>query len=50
MLVPIVNKGIGQVVDIVQKTNGELGSIAGKVRGFGGEYAALGNQRRRVGR
>ncbi|MDT5112087.1 MAG: hypothetical protein QOE20_3977 [Mycobacterium sp.] len=45
MLVPIVNKGIGQVVDIVQKTNGELGSIAGKVRGIRGEYAALGNQK-----
>jgi hypothetical protein len=45
MLVPIVNKGIGQVMDIVQKTNGELSTIGGNVRGIGAEYTALGNQK-----
>lgn len=45
MLIPIVNKGIGQVTDIVQKTNGELGVIGEKIRGLGTEYTALGNQK-----
>jgi hypothetical protein len=45
ILMPIVSKGIGQVMDIVQKTNGELGSIGGKIRGIGGEYTALGDQK-----
>jgi hypothetical protein len=45
MLMPIAQKGIGQVTDIVQRTNGELNSIGGKIRGLGDEYQALGNQR-----
>jgi EspA/EspE family len=45
LLVPIVNKGISQMIDIVQKTNGELGTIGGNVRGIGAEYTALGNQK-----
>jgi hypothetical protein len=45
MLMPIVNKGIGQVIDIVQKTNGELGTIGGKIQGLDGKYQELGNQK-----
>jgi hypothetical protein len=45
MLMPIAQKGIGQVTDIVQRTNDELDSIGGKIRGLGDEYQALGNQR-----
>jgi hypothetical protein len=45
MLMPIVNKGIGQVIDIVQKTNGELGTIGGAIRGLKGKYDELGKQR-----
>jgi hypothetical protein len=45
MLLPIANKGISQVMDIVTKTNGELGTIGGKIRGLGDQYAALGDQR-----
>ncbi|WP_319449191.1 MULTISPECIES: EspA/EspE family type VII secretion system effector [unclassified Mycobacterium] len=45
MLIPIANKGIGQVADIVQKTNGELNTVAGKIRGVGNEYTALGDQK-----
>lgn len=45
MLIPIANKGIGQVADIVQKTNGDLNTVAGKVRDVGNGYTALGNQK-----
>lgn len=45
MLMPIAQKGIGQVTDIVQRTNDELNSIGGKIRGLGDEYQALGSQR-----
>jgi hypothetical protein len=44
MLMPIVNKGIGQVIDIVQKTNGELGTIGGAIRGLSGKYDELAKQ------
>lgn len=44
MLMPIVSKGIGQVVDIVQKTNGELGAVGGAIRGLNSEYERLGIQ------
>ncbi len=45
MLMPIAQKGIGQVTDIVARTNGELNSIGGKIRGLGDEYQSLGNQK-----
>jgi hypothetical protein len=45
MLIPIANKGIGQVADIVQKTNGDLNTLGGKIRDVGNEYTALGNQK-----
>jgi hypothetical protein len=44
MLMPIVNKGIGQVIDIVQKTNGELGTIGGAIRSLSGKYDELAKQ------
>src|SRR5262245_48431861 len=45
MLLPIVQKGIGEVVDIVQRSNGELNAIGASIRGLGAEYQALGHQR-----
>ena len=45
MLIPIANKGIGQVADIVQKTNGDLNAVGGKIRTVGNEYAALKDQK-----
>ena len=44
MVMQIVNKGLGQLSDIVTKSNGDLATIGGKIRGLGGEYDALGNQ------
>jgi hypothetical protein len=44
MLLPIVQEGIGQVIDIVQRSNGDLNAIGSKIRGLGGEYQLLGNQ------
>lgn len=41
-LVPIANKGIGEVVGIVQKTNSELGNVGGKIRELSAEYDKLG--------
>jgi hypothetical protein len=41
----IVQKGISQVQQIIQRSNGELNSIGGKIRGLGEEYQALGNQK-----
>jgi uncharacterized protein YukE len=45
MLLPIVQKGIGDVADIVRTSNGELNSIAAKIRGLGDEYRALDDQK-----
>jgi hypothetical protein len=45
MLLPIANKGISQVIDIVTKTNGELGTIGGRIRRLGDHYTALGDQK-----
>ena len=44
MVMQIVNKGLGQLREIVTKSNGDLATIGGKIRGLGGEYDALGNQ------
>lgn len=41
-LLPIANKGIGEVVGIVQKTNSELGNVGGKIRALSAEYDRLG--------
>ena len=45
MQMAIVRKGISQVQEIIQRSNGELNSIGGKIRGLDGEYQALGNQK-----
>jgi len=45
MKMAIVQKGISQVQEIIQRSNGELGSIGGKIRGLGDEYQALGEQK-----
>jgi hypothetical protein len=45
MRMAIVQKGVSQVQEIIQRSNGELNSIGGKIRGLGGEYQALGNQK-----
>lgn len=42
-LYTIVSKGSGDVADILQKSNGDLNAIAGRLRGLGGEYQLLGD-------
>jgi hypothetical protein len=44
-LLPIVQKGLAQVQDVVTMSNGQLNTVAGEVKKIGGEYRALGNQR-----
>jgi hypothetical protein len=41
----IAQQGLTQLQDIVQRSNGELNSIGGKIRRLDGEYQALGNQK-----
>src|ERR1700742_1026844 len=41
----IVQKGTSQIQQIIRRTNSELNSIGGKIRGLDGEYQALGNQK-----
>ena len=45
MQMAIVQKGLSQVQEIIQRSNGELNSIGGKIRGLGDEYQTLGNQK-----
>ncbi|MDT5014462.1 MAG: hypothetical protein QOD39_622, partial [Mycobacterium sp.] len=45
MMLPIVQKGIGDVINIVAESNGELNSIGEKILGIGGQYQALGDQK-----
>src|SRR5262249_21738961 len=45
MRLATVQKGIGQVQEIIQRSNGELNSIGGQIRGLRDEYQALGNQK-----
>ncbi len=45
MLMPIVQKGLGQLSAIITKSNGDLSTIGGQIRSLGGEYEALGNQK-----
>jgi hypothetical protein len=45
MRLAIVQKGIAQVQEIIQRSNGELNTIGGKIRGLDGEYQALGDQK-----
>jgi hypothetical protein len=45
MLTPIVQKGLGQVSDIVTKSNADLAAAGGQIRTIGNEYQALGSQK-----
>ncbi len=45
MMLPIVQKGIAELMNIMQTSNGQLNSIGAKIRGLGDEYQELGNQR-----
>jgi hypothetical protein len=45
MLLPIVQRGIGEIIDIVTRTNGELNTIGAGMRGLGEGYRALGDQK-----
>src|SRR5262245_17573233 len=45
MRLAIVQKGISQVRQIIQRSNSELNVIGGKIRGLGDEYQALGKQK-----
>jgi hypothetical protein len=47
MLMPIVSKGLGEITEIVTKSNGDLAKIGGQIRTIGNEYDALGNPPRR---
>jgi hypothetical protein len=44
-LLPIVNKGVSQVSDIIQKSTNDMIDIRGRVQGIKGEYDALTNQK-----
>jgi hypothetical protein len=41
LLLPIANKGVGDVMGIVQKTNSELGTIGSAIQGLTGKYDKL---------
>jgi hypothetical protein len=45
LLLPIVQKGLGQVQDVITTSNGQLNAVAGDVKKLGGEYQALGTQK-----
>jgi hypothetical protein len=40
-----VQKGISQVMEVVQRSNGDLNAVGEKIRALGDEYGILGNQR-----
>ena len=42
MLYPIVSKGAAEIADILQRSNSDLNTIAGRVRSLSGEYQMLG--------
>jgi hypothetical protein len=45
LLLPIVQKGLGQVQDVITTSNGQLNAVGVDVKKLGGEYDALGNQK-----
>lgn len=45
MLMPIVQKGLGQLSEIVTTSNADLTTIGAEIRTLGNEYQALGNQK-----
>ena len=46
MLLPIVRKGAADIAEIVQRSNGDLNAIAGRIRALDGEWQALGDKDR----
>jgi EspA/EspE family len=50
VLMPIVQRGLGQMVDIVQTSNSDLNAIGTEIQRIGGEYQALGNQKKLGGK
>jgi hypothetical protein len=44
-LLPIAQKGLSQLTEIVSKCNGDLGKIGGEIRNLDAEFRALANQR-----
>ncbi|HKH52088.1 MAG TPA: EspA/EspE family type VII secretion system effector [Mycobacterium sp.] len=45
MKLAIAQKGLSQLQEIIQESNGELNSIGGKISGLRDEYEALSNQK-----
>jgi hypothetical protein len=45
MMLPIVQKGLKDLTDIVRRSNGDLNAIGGRIQAIGHEYQALGNQK-----
>ena len=45
MLLPVVQRGISDVSDIVIRSNIQLNEIGERIRGIAGEYQALGNRK-----
>ena len=46
MLWPVVSKGSREIADIIQRSHGDLGAVAGRIRALGGEYDELGRPKR----
>ena len=42
MLWPVVSKGSGEIADIIRRSHGDLGAVAGRIRALGDEYDELG--------
>jgi hypothetical protein len=45
MLLPIAQKGLDRLTEIVTKSNGDLGKIGAEIRALSSEYAVLGDQK-----
>jgi hypothetical protein len=45
MKMAIAQKGLTQLQEIIQKSNGDMNAIGGRIRGLGDEYQALSNQK-----
>jgi hypothetical protein len=45
MMLPIVQKGLKDLTDIVQRSNGDLNAIGGRIQAIDAEYQALTNQK-----
>lgn len=41
MLIPVVGKGAGEIVSILERSNGDLAAIASRIHSLGEEYRAL---------